>query len=41
VNPENPTKLNATDIGRLIVSMLEMDDHGFVAESTIWATNPR
>jgi 3-oxoacyl-[acyl-carrier protein] reductase len=40
VNPENPTKLNATDIGRLIVSMLEMDDHGFVTESTIWATNP-
>ncbi|MGH7604665.1 MAG: SDR family oxidoreductase [Gemmatimonadaceae bacterium] len=41
VNPENPTKLNATDIGRLIVSMLEVDDRGFVTESTIWATHPR
>lgn len=40
VHPENPTKLNATDIGLLIASMLEMADHGFVTESTIWATNP-
>jgi 3-oxoacyl-[acyl-carrier protein] reductase len=41
VKPDNPTKLNASDIGRLIASMLEMDDHGFVTESTVWATNPR
>jgi len=38
---DNPTKLHASDIGRLIVSMLEVEDHGFVTESTIWATNPK
>jgi 3-oxoacyl-[acyl-carrier protein] reductase len=40
-HPENPSKLNASDIARLIASMLELDDHGFVTESTIWATNPK
>ena len=40
-HPENPSKLNAVDIARLIASMLELDDHGFVTESTIWATNPK
>jgi hypothetical protein len=25
----------------LIVSMLEIEDRGFVTESTIWATNPK
>jgi 3-oxoacyl-[acyl-carrier protein] reductase len=39
--PDNPTKLHASDIGRLIVGMLEMEDRGFVTESTIWATNPK
>ena len=39
--PDNPSKLHASDIGRLIVSMLEIEDRGFVTESTIWATNPR
>jgi 3-oxoacyl-[acyl-carrier protein] reductase len=39
--PDNPTKLHAQDIGQLIVSMLEMEDRGFVTESTIWATNPK
>jgi 3-oxoacyl-[acyl-carrier protein] reductase len=39
--PENPTKLRASDIGQLIVSMLELEDRGFVTESTIWATNPK
>jgi 3-oxoacyl-[acyl-carrier protein] reductase len=38
---ENPSKLNASDIANLIASMLELDDHGFVTESTIWATNPK
>ncbi len=37
---ENPTKLEASDIGQLILSMLEIEDRGFVTESTIWATNP-
>jgi 3-oxoacyl-[acyl-carrier protein] reductase len=39
--PDNPSKLHASDIGQLIVSMLEMEDRGFVTESTIWATNPK
>jgi len=41
VKAQNPSKLTASDIGQLIVSMLEIEDHGFVTESTIWATNPR
>ena len=40
VKPENPSKLTASDIGQLIVSMLEIEDHGFVTEATLWATNP-
>jgi 3-oxoacyl-[acyl-carrier protein] reductase len=39
--PDNPSKLHAPDIADLIASMLEMEDRGFVTESTIWATNPR
>jgi 3-oxoacyl-[acyl-carrier protein] reductase len=38
---DNPTKLHAQDIAHLIVSMLEIDDRGFVTDSTIWATNPK
>ena len=39
--PDNPTKLHASDIAHLIVGMLEIEDRGFVTESTIWATNPK
>jgi 3-oxoacyl-[acyl-carrier protein] reductase len=39
--PDNPTKLHASDIAGLIASMLEVEDRGFVTESTIWATNPK
>ena len=39
--PDNPTKLHAQDIAHLIASMLEIEDRGFVTESTIWATNPK
>jgi 3-oxoacyl-[acyl-carrier protein] reductase len=39
--PDNPSKLHASDIGQLIASMLEIEDRGFVTESTIWATNPK
>jgi 3-oxoacyl-[acyl-carrier protein] reductase len=39
--PQNPSKLNASDIAQLIAGMLELDDHGFVTESTVWATNPK
>jgi 3-oxoacyl-[acyl-carrier protein] reductase len=39
--PDNPSKLHPSDIARLIASMLEVEDRGFVTESTIWATNPK
>lgn len=39
--PDNPSKLHPSDIAQLIVSMLEMEDRGFVTESTMWATNPK
>jgi len=38
---ENPTKLNASDIAEVIASMLEVDNRGFITESTVWATNPK
>ena len=36
----NPRKLVAADIAQAIVSMLELDDRGFVTEMSVWATNP-
>jgi 3-oxoacyl-[acyl-carrier protein] reductase len=33
-------KLRPTEIAQLIVSLLQMDNRGFVTEATIWATNP-
>ena len=39
--PDNPTKLHPSDIARVIAGMLEIEDRGFVTESTIWATNPK
>jgi len=33
-------KLIPADIAHTIVSMLELDDRGFVTEATVWATNP-
>lgn len=33
-------KLQSGDIAHAIVSMLEMDDRGFIPELTVWATNP-
>lgn len=38
---DNPSKLHAQDIAHLIAGMLEIDDRGFVTDSTIWATNPK
>jgi 3-oxoacyl-[acyl-carrier protein] reductase len=38
---DNPTKLHPVDIAQLIAGMLEIEDRGFVTESTIWATNPK
>lgn len=36
----NPRKLVADDIAQAIVAMLEMEDHAFVPEMSVWATNP-
>jgi 3-oxoacyl-[acyl-carrier protein] reductase len=33
-------KLRGAEIAHAIVSMLEMDDRGFIPELTVWATNP-
>ena len=33
-------KLVSADIAQAIVSMLEMEDRGFVTEISVWATNP-
>ena len=33
-------KLRALEIANAIVSMLEMDDRGFVTDISVWATNP-
>lgn len=33
-------KLVPEDIARLIVSILELPDRGFVTDATVWATNP-
>jgi len=33
-------KLRAEEIAHAVVSMLEMDDRGFVTDMTVWATNP-
>ena len=38
---DNPSKLHPSDIARLIASMLETEDRGFVTDATIWATNPK
>ena len=38
--PQSERKLRGIDIAQTIVSMLELDDRGFVPEVTVWATNP-
>lgn len=38
--PFSDRKLQSADIAHVIVSMLELEDRGFVTESTVWATNP-
>ena len=37
----NPTKLVADDVAHLIVSLLTLEDRGFVTDAMLWATNPR
>lgn len=36
----SPKKLVAGDIAQAIVSMLELEDRGFITEMAVWATNP-
>jgi 3-oxoacyl-[acyl-carrier protein] reductase len=38
--PLSDRKLEASDIARTIVAMLELPDRGFVPLTTVWATNP-
>jgi 3-oxoacyl-[acyl-carrier protein] reductase len=40
VKPQDDSKLVAADVAQVIVSMLEIEDRGFVTEATLWATNP-
>jgi 3-oxoacyl-[acyl-carrier protein] reductase len=37
---EVPKKLRAYEIAHTILSTLEMDNRGFIPETTVWATNP-
>lgn len=39
--PYNPTKLVSEDLAHTIVCTLEMEDHGFITELTVFATNPQ
>jgi len=39
--PVNSTKLESQEIAHTILSMLQMDDKGFITEATIFATNPQ
>ncbi|PYQ28149.1 MAG: short-chain dehydrogenase [Acidobacteria bacterium] len=40
LRPFSERKLIPADIAQAIVSMLEMEDRGFVPELSVWATNP-
>lgn len=37
----NPTKLQSNEIAYTIISLLQMEDRGFITEATVWATNPK
>ncbi len=37
---EESNKLSAKEIAHSIISVLEMDDKGFITELNVWATNP-
>lgn len=38
---ENQSKLQGTEIAHTIVSLLSMNDVGFITDATVWATNPK
>ena len=33
-------KLRPSEIAHVAVSMLELDDRGFITDASVWATNP-
>ncbi len=39
--PHNSTKLEAEEIAHTIISMLKMNERGFITEATVFATNPK
>jgi 3-oxoacyl-[acyl-carrier protein] reductase len=38
--PQSERKLRAIEIAHAALSMLEMDDRGFITDLSVWATNP-
>ena len=38
--PASKRKLRSLQIAQTILSMLELDDRGFITETSVWATNP-
>jgi 3-oxoacyl-[acyl-carrier protein] reductase len=38
--PLSERKLRAIEVAHAALSMLEMDDRGFITELSVWATNP-
>ncbi|HEU4521053.1 MAG TPA: SDR family NAD(P)-dependent oxidoreductase [Thermoanaerobaculia bacterium] len=38
--PMSDRKLRAIEIAQTMLSMLELDDRGFITETSVWATNP-
>jgi 3-oxoacyl-[acyl-carrier protein] reductase len=38
--PVNPSKLVSEDVAQLIVSLLSIENRGFVTDASLWATNP-
>lgn len=37
----NLSKLQSSEIAHAILSMLKLEDRGFITEATVWATNPK
>lgn len=39
--PYNESKLQSADIAHVVLSMLQLNDRGFITDTTVWATNPQ
>lgn len=35
------SKLKPSEIAHVVLSMLQMNDVGFITDATVWATNPK